>query len=245
MGLRVPESQWDIISLLERLDLFAAIETGQLALVSTRGAQSAGKIKNLPLKNGVTLYAFPQNDDAGRKWLGDIVSIAADCLVVPVPEEFNDLSDWVRLGKISATELASAIERAKSPGALHPGSQEANRSKEDAPADIHPLPERPAIFHPRDKYISEFAAQLGQILAKNDFYLFAAHPVHVRSQLVKDRKGIEHRIKKPMPISPVQFCTLIELYCRPLVASKKNEEKSQIDLPLTGRPHPLKRLVPG
>ena len=106
------ESQWDAITLIERLALFEEIDSGEISVVATRGAQNAAKIKEIAWASGANLYAFPQNDPPGLKWLNDIIVIIGGLYVVESPSAHKDLADWVRDPAFDNTALEWAIDNA-------------------------------------------------------------------------------------------------------------------------------------
>src|SRR5262245_44491938 len=65
--------------------------------------------------------------------------------------------------------------------------------------------DRPLIMHPRDKYISEFARELGGILKENGFYQFHGRAVQVRLVTVKTRNGKENKVKQLVQLEVPQF----------------------------------------
>jgi Bifunctional DNA primase/polymerase, N-terminal len=76
---------------------------------------------------------------------------------------------------------------------------------------------RPLIIHPGvDRYISEFAADLGRILKDHDFYRFHGRAVQVRTVREKAHSGKEYERKNLAEIPPILFAGLIEQYCRPV-----------------------------
>ena len=91
---------------------------------------------------------------------------------------------------------------------------ELRSKKRPTPID-HDL--RPLIVHPgTDRYISEFAADLGRILKDKDFFRFRGRCVQVRTITQKAYGGKEYETKKLVEIPPVLFAGLIEQYCRPV-----------------------------
>jgi hypothetical protein len=95
--------------------------------------------------------------------------------------------------------------------------------------------DRPLIMHPRDKYISEFARELGGILKEHGFYQFHGRAVQVRLVTVKTRNGKENKVKQLVQLEVPQFSTLIELYCRPVVATKTVLKAKSISLEIASR----------
>jgi AAA domain len=106
------ESQWDGIALIERLQLFAETDAGEVCVVATRGAQNAAKIKVTAWASGASLYTFPQNDPPGLKWLDDIIAILGGCYVIEIPSPYKDLGDWAKDPAFDITALEWAIDNA-------------------------------------------------------------------------------------------------------------------------------------
>jgi hypothetical protein len=110
------ESQWDAISLIDILNLFDEIDAGQVCLITTRGAENPKKLafftwpQNSSSKN---VYAFGQNDDAGRRWLENVIEIIGGAYVVPTPVAHNDLGEWVKDGHATACDVENAIDHAE------------------------------------------------------------------------------------------------------------------------------------
>jgi hypothetical protein len=107
------ESYWDANTLVDRLALCDLIDSGEIAVICTRGADFGDRLSKITLPRECALFAFPQNDDAGEGWLNSVVaSIGREMRVVRTPESFKDLNDWTRAGAERA-ELVAAIEAAE------------------------------------------------------------------------------------------------------------------------------------
>jgi hypothetical protein len=106
------ESQWDGLMSLEILDLFDDIEGGQVAMICTRGAQMGDRLAALAWREDVTIYAIPQNDKAGRKWLEDHRSLSRAVYVLWVPESYKDFNEWVKEGGAKAVDVEPLLESA-------------------------------------------------------------------------------------------------------------------------------------
>jgi AAA domain len=108
------ESQWDGISAIDRLDLFNEIDAGETCLIATRGADFGARLKAFTWPAaGAAVYAFPQNDDAGRKWLANVVTATGGAYVVGIPAAHKDLNDWVKDGAAAAYDLEGAMEHSE------------------------------------------------------------------------------------------------------------------------------------
>jgi hypothetical protein len=107
------ESQWDGIALIDRLGLCGLIDSGEIAIVCTRGAEFGHRLAKLHFPEQCVLYAFPQNDEAGEHCLNSIIAaIARDVCVVRTPGDFKDLNDWTRAGA-QRKELMAALQAAE------------------------------------------------------------------------------------------------------------------------------------
>jgi uncharacterized protein DUF3631 len=93
--VHIGESQWDMLTLADRTDWYL---NENHAFIATRGAGNAAICKGL-IPDGVSVLAWPQNDDAGAKWLTDLVAcLPMSVAKAVVPEQFEDINDWTRSG---------------------------------------------------------------------------------------------------------------------------------------------------
>ena len=91
-------------------------------------------------------------------------------------------------------------------------------------------------MHPQSRYISDFAFELGGILKVNEFYRFHGRAVQIREVKIKARNGVEYEIKKLIELSTMQFSTLIENFCRPLVVTEFGKiKKKSISVEIASR----------
>ena len=111
------ESQWDAISAIDKLNLFEEIDSGETCLIMTRGAEFSNRLK--PFKWAATIttepiaiYAFPQNDDPGRKWLANVLQATGGAYVVKIPTPHKDLGEWIKAGGASAYDIEGAMDNA-------------------------------------------------------------------------------------------------------------------------------------
>jgi hypothetical protein len=142
------ESQWDAVTLIDILELFDEIDTGQVCLVATRGAQKCGCLKSFTwTRKNTTIYAFAQNDDAGHQWLNNAIEIIGGAYVVPTPLAHNDLGEWVKDGRATAYDVETIIEHAEVRRDANPGPN----GKEDSP----PKNKLPLIDGGADIQVSE------------------------------------------------------------------------------------------
>jgi hypothetical protein len=102
------ESQWDMLALADRTDWY---KNESVAFIATRGAGNAALVKGL-IPQGVSICAWPQNDQAGEKWLNDLSAFVPGLAVARVPvsirkaNEFGeavevrlkDVNDWTKAG---------------------------------------------------------------------------------------------------------------------------------------------------
>jgi hypothetical protein len=107
------ESQWDAFAVLDKLDWHKQA-LPSVAVIVTRGASNGGKLLGL-LKNGATVYAFRQNDDAAEKWLQDVADAAtvggATVKLVVTPNPHKDANDWTR-ARARSEDIRAAMEAA-------------------------------------------------------------------------------------------------------------------------------------
>jgi hypothetical protein len=107
------ESQWDAVALIEILDLFDQIERGEVAIVSTRGVSISNRLSGLPWREDVTLYAVPQNDGPGQKWLREAVGeLSREIYVLAIPQSYKDLNPWIKEGHARAADIEPLLENA-------------------------------------------------------------------------------------------------------------------------------------
>ena len=122
--VHVFESQWDMLAFADRTSNY---EARGVVFVATRGASNASLLKDR-LPEGASVFAWPQNDQAGEKWLSDLCALVPGLAVVRVPasiselNEFGekvevtlkDLNDWTKAGAtkdmLSTALAASASE---------------------------------------------------------------------------------------------------------------------------------------
>jgi hypothetical protein len=133
------ESQWDAISLIDILSLFDEIDAGQVCLISTRGAQNPRKLGHFiwpENPSDKSIYAFGQNDDAGRGWLENVIEIVGGAYVVPTPAAHNDLGEWVKDGHATAYDVESAIDHAE----LRRAKPTDDSEQEEPPEEVCPYP---------------------------------------------------------------------------------------------------------
>ena len=158
------ESQWDGIALIERLALFEEIDSGEICVVATRGALSTARIKAIPWTSGISLYAFPQNDPAGNRWLTDVLTIAGGLNVVQIPSPHKDLGDWVKDPAFDITKLEWMIDDAP----LRQPKSGAKQSQPGQPqkANIRNLkPEQNQVLLPKlGRNERSFADESGRII---------------------------------------------------------------------------------
>jgi hypothetical protein len=106
------ESQWDAISAIDKLGLLPQIDSGQICLMMTRGADGTGRLKEFNWPSGIAICAFPQNDDPGRKWLANVIDITGGAYVVGTPSAYKDLGEWLKESGADAEDIEYAMETA-------------------------------------------------------------------------------------------------------------------------------------
>jgi hypothetical protein len=109
------ESQWDQLILDDKLVIH---ETEGVGTISTRGADNAKLLNRIPA-SVKEVVLWPQNDNAGEKWLADALEVLSGRLVkiARVPKEFNsqsikDVNQLIQAGG-GADELLLAIKNAE------------------------------------------------------------------------------------------------------------------------------------
>jgi hypothetical protein len=114
------ESQWDMLAFVDRTSNY---EEPGVAFVATRGASNAALVKD-KLPEGASVVAWPQNDAAGEKWLGDLAAAVPGLAVARVPASIKkrnesgdmvevslkDLNDWTKAGT-TAEDIYAAFWR--------------------------------------------------------------------------------------------------------------------------------------
>ncbi|MGA7127365.1 MAG: phage/plasmid primase, P4 family, partial [Chthoniobacterales bacterium] len=149
------ESQWDMLSLADKLRLDQSIG---VVTFSTRGAGNAKLLSCIP-KDAGAVFLWPQNDEAGRRWLQRAIEVLADRhpRTVRIPDGVKDLNDWVKAGA-TGQDIQSAIDSARiaePADAIDPGTdsnttdaqdqsrkQRPNKEESDEHATEHQLVER-------------------------------------------------------------------------------------------------------
>jgi len=119
------ESQWDMLSAMEGLRWHEG-QSG-IAFLCTRGA-SNGRFAGLAGRN---VFAFPQNDGPGLKWLEAVAECApGEVRAVEIPVVHKDLNDWHKSGDMA---LQAAIES----GRLVPRRAGPAPGPDAPPASVH------------------------------------------------------------------------------------------------------------
>jgi AAA domain-containing protein len=131
------ESQWDAISLIDKLDLLLEIDAGDVCLICTRGAKGYGRLSafNWPADptGAISIYAFPQNDGPGRDWLDKVIEITGGAYIVETPPAHNDLGEWARDGGATPYDIEGAINNAQ---LSKPAAAAASNGAQAAPAQF-------------------------------------------------------------------------------------------------------------
>ncbi len=105
------ESQWDMLAVLDAFHWHIQ-PRDVTAAIATRGA-SNGRLIAGRCRRDATVYAFVQNDEAGRKWLA-AVAAACGCMTFQVvtPQPHEDANDWTRAG-VTRPDIEAAIAAAQ------------------------------------------------------------------------------------------------------------------------------------
>jgi hypothetical protein len=102
------ESQWDAFAGCDKLGWH---ERKDVAVIITRGASNGARVADLVPKDA-TIYVWPQNDDAGKKWechIGARINVRSVRTAAP----FKDLNAWTRDGGARRQDLLHAIANAE------------------------------------------------------------------------------------------------------------------------------------
>jgi Protein of unknown function (DUF3987)/CHC2 zinc finger len=140
--VHICESQWDMLALADRTDLYL---NQNHAFIATRGAGNAALCNGL-IPEGVSVLAWPQNDEAGKRWLDDLsTKVPVQVARAIVPEQFKDVNEWTKAGA-SAEDIYGAIfrnELVEKPEIAEPVSATetdgANRDEPSEAAEPFPL----------------------------------------------------------------------------------------------------------
>lgn len=132
------ESPWDMLTLA---DLLAADQPDGVAMVATRGAGNAKLLACIPIAVK-EVYLWPQNDQAGEKWLADAITSlpTRNIRVVRTPEPHKDLNEWTQSGA-AAGDLSTTIAEAE----LFAGPLAGNGRAPTAENDATPTLRRPGV----------------------------------------------------------------------------------------------------
>jgi hypothetical protein len=111
--VHISESTLDTCSVADRTDLYL---NDDVVFVATRGSGNAKLLADLPLRENARIYAWPQNDEPGQKWLEDVLEIYPEARLVKTPTKFKDPGEWTKAapddGGASKDDLLHAIEEA-------------------------------------------------------------------------------------------------------------------------------------
>jgi hypothetical protein len=107
--VHLTESTWDALGLCDKLSID---EVDAACVFCTKGAGNSRLVSSLP-SSVVRIFAWPQNDGPGQKWLSDVArELRSSIEVVPTPSEHSDLNDWLKAGATS-DDLLAAMKGAK------------------------------------------------------------------------------------------------------------------------------------
>ncbi len=154
--VHIGESQWDMLALADRTDLYL---NQTQAFIATRGAGNAALCNGL-IPEGVSVLAWPQNDEAGKRWLDDLsTKVPVQVARAMVPEQFKDVNEWTKAGA-SAEDIYAAIfrnELVEKPGIAERFSETetdgANREEPIEAAEPFPLHCLPPLIEAMAKQV--------------------------------------------------------------------------------------------
>jgi hypothetical protein len=152
----IGESPWDMLALADRTNLYL---NQNHAFIATRGAGNAALCNGL-IPEGVSVLAWPQNDEAGKRWLDDLsTKVPVQVARAMVPEQFKDVNEWTKAGA-SAEDIYTAIfrnELVEKPEIAEPVSATetdgANREEPNEAAEPFPLHCLPPLIEAMAKQV--------------------------------------------------------------------------------------------
>jgi Protein of unknown function (DUF3987)/CHC2 zinc finger len=156
--VHIGESQWDMLALADRTDLYLSENH---AFIATRGAGNAALCNSL-IPKGVSVLAWPQNDQPGKDWLNALVEhLPVSVAEAVVPAQFEDLNAWTKAGA-SAEDIYAAIfgnELVEKPEIAEPFSETktdgANCDEPNKAAESFPLQRLPPLVEAMAKEVCE------------------------------------------------------------------------------------------
>jgi hypothetical protein len=153
--VHIGESQWDMLALADRTDLYL---NENHAFIATRGAGNAALCNTL-IPEGVSVLAWPQNDEPGKRWLDDLSTVPVQVARAIIPEQFKDVNEWTKAGA-SAEDIYAAIfrnELVKKPEIAESVSETkldgANRDASNEAAEPFPLQCLPPLVEAMAKQV--------------------------------------------------------------------------------------------
>ena len=98
--VHIGESPWDMLALADRTDLYL---NQNHAFIATRGAGNAALCNGL-IPEGVSVLAWPQNDEAGKRWLDDLsTKVPVQVARAIVPEQLKTSTNGQRQARVPRT----------------------------------------------------------------------------------------------------------------------------------------------
>jgi AAA domain-containing protein len=93
----ISESTWDALCIEY---LVGSELRNHVLILGTCGAGNARMLTDIELPQKAPIFAVPQNDEAGTRWLKSLVAslVNRPLRLVRVPEPHKDLNDWLRAG---------------------------------------------------------------------------------------------------------------------------------------------------
>jgi hypothetical protein len=166
------ESQWDALSLLDLLG-WPNDDTLEIGIVVTRGALNGKIIERCTLPKA-TIFAFSQNDKAGKQWFSRIVKAAqGEVFHVKIPAEHKDLNDWIRSGAkwedidAEIKPIKEAVDADNGPYGIETNSAYYKADVLETTKDGRIYVQLPGA---KNRLMSEFASDMGQALGETEIY---------------------------------------------------------------------------
>jgi hypothetical protein len=109
----IVEGEGDAISVIDKLDLFDEIDKDETCVIITLSSGGPNRLRAFDWSKASTVggvYVFPQNDNAGRKWLAEVLAITGGAHVIETPPEHKDIGEWIKDGGATVDDIEGAID---------------------------------------------------------------------------------------------------------------------------------------
>jgi hypothetical protein len=136
------ESQWDAISAIDKLRLLDEIDQGETCLIMTRGTDFKNRLEAFKWPADLTVYAFPQNDPGGGKWLAKVLEDTGGAYIVETPPPHKDIGEWIKNGSATAYGIEGAMDNAdfQAPPRQQSSTGTSPQPNASTPPPLRPMP---------------------------------------------------------------------------------------------------------